>query len=240
MKRSIVIGLATAIFMGLFAGYAAAGVGEVGAPAPAATDSATDDVTLRRIIHFCRQVLGEDEMSEQHIEKCRELWKRWCEAHPDARICHRDHPHPCRVIGDQPSDRRCPTPHPCRTVDVVSDRCPRPVPPPCHLDSVEARELVLRHGLTIDQIRDRYCLPPDRPTDRPTDRPVDRRIDKPTDRPVDRPTDRSVPAPSDKPIDQPSDQPSDTVLDRTSDGDEAKKTDLAENDVYVRTNDADS
>ena len=159
MKRSLIVALAIGLFGTLFAGVAAAQSSVDVAPTQSdiRPDPGEDTPDIGHILRRCRHLFGEDELTDSLKERCLELWKRWCNAHPDARYCRRPdvRPHDCRIT-DRIIDRRC---HP----DVPTDR---PTDRPVDRPTVRPAD-----------------NPSDRPLVRPLDRPSDRRTDKrPTDR----------------------------------------------------------
>jgi hypothetical protein len=159
MKRALTIAVAAALFATLFSTVALAAGSSNALAASAATASVDDgsDIDVGQILRRCRLMFGEDQLTDMTKERCLELWKRWCNAHPDARVCRRfDVPPPKCRITDQVLDRRC---RPERPTDRPTDQ---PVDRP------------------VDRPSDR---PVDRPVDRPSDRPVIR-PDGPVDRPV--------------------------------------------------------
>ncbi|MBT8201715.1 MAG: PT domain-containing protein [Acidimicrobiia bacterium] len=160
MKRALIVALTVALFGTLFAGMAAAqsSVDLKPAQSDIRPDAGEDSADIGHILRRCRHLFGEDELTDSLKERCLELWKRWCSAHPDARYCRRPdvRPHDCRVT-DRVIDRRC---HPDRPTDRPVDR------PAVRPADVPADRPVVR--------------PSDAPSDRPTDkRPTDQR---PTDR----------------------------------------------------------
>lgn len=164
MKRALIVAVAIGLFGTLFAGMAVAQSSADVAPAPShiRPDPGEDTPDIGHILRRCRHLFGEDELTDGLKERCLELWKRWCKAHPDARYCRPDvRPHDCRIT-DRIIDRRC---HPDVPTDRPSDRpTDRPTARPAD-------------------------IPADRPVVRPADPPSDRRTDKhPTDK---HPTDRT-------------------------------------------------
>ena len=169
MKRTLIAAVTAALFATSLVGVAVAETTDA-APLHTEVRDTSDAPDIGHILRRCRRLFGENELSESLKKRCLELWKRWCNAHPDARYCRRPDvkPHDCRIT-DRVLDRRC---HPVRPHDRPTDRpTDRPVDRP-----------VIRPN-------DR---PLDRPSDRPTDRPKDRVTDRVRDRQVDRVTDRVV------------------------------------------------
>lgn len=121
MKRTLTIALTAALFASLFGGLAAAQT-VAADPAPTARVVADggDGPDVASILRRCRHLFGEEELKASVKERCFNLWKRWCDAHPDARYCRRPdvRPHDCRIT-DRVIDRRC---HPHRPVPAPTDR----------------------------------------------------------------------------------------------------------------------
>ncbi len=159
MKRALIAATAAALFATTLAGGAVAETNDA-APARVEVGDTSETPDVRHILRRCLHLFGERELSESLKERCLELWKRWCQAHPDARYCRRPDvkPHDCRIT-DRVADRRCVRPHD-RPTDRPGDR---PIDRPT-------------------------VRPKDRPNDRPGDRPIDRPTVRPKDRPKDRPT----------------------------------------------------
>ena len=158
MKRALIIAVTAALFSTALAGMALGQSVDRQAPARAELQADGGDTPdIGHILRRCRHLFGEDQLTDRLKERCLELWKRWCNAHPDARYCHRPDPkpHDCRIT-DRVIDRRC---FPDRPTDRPTDR-------------------------PVDRPHDR---PSDRPVDRPVDRPTDRPVDRVTDRPVEGP-----------------------------------------------------
>jgi hypothetical protein len=154
MKRAMTIAVAAALLATMFGSVAYAANDRAAVTDTVVRDVDAADVNVEQVLRRCRHLFGEDELTDMTKERCLELWKRWCNAHPDARLCRRidTPPHDCRIT-DRVIDRRC---RPDRPVDRPTDR-------------------------PVDRPTDR---PVDRPTDRPVDRPTDRPVDRPSDRPV--------------------------------------------------------
>jgi len=122
MKRALTIAVAAALFATLFGSVAlATGPNDVvAASGTVAIGDDVQDVDVESILRRCRHLFGEDQLTDTTNERCLELWKRWCNAHPDARLCRRsDVPPPDCRIADRVLDRRC---RPDRPVDRLSDR----------------------------------------------------------------------------------------------------------------------
>ena len=156
MKRALIFAVSAALLSTALAGVAFAQSADTEVPVRTELRSDGGDAPdIGHILRRCRHLLGEDQLTDRLKERCLELWKRWCEAHPDARYCRRPDPkpHDCRIT-DRVVDRRC-LPHrpTVRPVDRPKDR-------------------------PVDR-------PIDRPVDRPEDRPVDRVLDRPIDGPPD-------------------------------------------------------
>lgn len=202
MKRALVATLVTSLFVTLLGGIASAEVlrDSVGP----STDRVVleergdvEDAGFRNVLRRCRRVLADEAPSADAVEKCREFWKRWCEAHPNSRLCRRpdvEPPRYCRIIidrvgdGDEISDRlweKCAevwkrwckaNPEKCREVwkrwceaHPASRACP-----PSDFDPPDCR-IVDR---ATDRVPDRLCpVPIDPPVDPPTDPPKCRIID---------------------------------------------------------------
>ena len=159
MKRALTIAVAAALFATLFSTVALAAGSSSTLAASAATVSADDgsDIDVGPILRRCRLMFGEDQLTDMTKERCLELWKRWCNSHPHARVSRRFDvpPHEFRVT-QRVLDRRC-------RPDLPTDR---PIDRPA------------------DRPADR---PVDRPSDRPVDRPSERPVigpEGPEDRPV--------------------------------------------------------
>lgn len=250
MRRAIVVAVSTALLMTLFGGVAAANSSIDGDATEA--DSVVridDDVEASHIWKRCRHLFGDEDLTAVAKERCRQLWKRWCEAHPDSRRCHRpDPPPPPPPCYDRLTDHRC-IPIPCLSVDRLVDR--RCIPNPCLIDQLADRLCIPDPCRIADLAADRVCVPdpclradgilpcvPD-PCLRadgiitcvpdPTEVPKVRPIDRPVDRPIDVPPDR----PSDKP---PEVRPKGRTPDRTTD----RPIDRVGNDFHLRALDADS
>lgn len=156
MKRALIVAVTAALFAGLLGGFASAqtttdATAADAAPAVRADDSGDADV--RSMWKRCRDLFGDDDLTPAAKERCIELWKRWCNAHPDARRCHRPdvRPHDCHIT-DRVVDRRCVHNRP-------SDRpTDRPVVRPSDRPSDKPVDTPPK-----DRIRDRVS---DRPTDR--------------------------------------------------------------------------
>lgn len=148
MKRTLIVALTAALFTSLFGGLASAQTNtpETVQRGPVVTGT-EDHPDIGSILRRCRKLFGEEELSASAKERCLKLWKRWCDAHPDARYCRRPdvRPHDCRIT-DRVVDRRC---HPHRPVPAPTDR-------------------------PTDRPSDR---PPTRPSDIPADRPITRPSD---------------------------------------------------------------
>lgn len=195
MKRALTVALVASLFMSLLGGIASAELlrGSVGDTTD--HDRAVqvdhrrdvDDVGFRNILRRCRRVLADNAPSADAVEKCREFWKRWCEAHPRSRLCRRtDVPPPfdCRVVIDRVVE-----------LDHVSDRlwdkCGDTWKRWCETHPEKCRELWKRWCEAHPDSR--MCPPPDidppdcRIVDRVTDRAPDRVCPVPIDPPVDPP-----------------------------------------------------
>jgi hypothetical protein len=151
MKRTLIAAVTAALFATTLAGVAVADTSDA-APARVEVRGTADTPDIGQVIRRCRRLFGEHEVKEGLKERCLELWKRWCNAHPDARYCRRPDArrHDC-LVADRVVDRRC---RPHRPHDQPTDR-------------------------PIDRPIDR---PVDRPNARPADRPNDGVRDLTTDR----------------------------------------------------------
>lgn len=160
MRRALVIAVSAALFATLFGSFAASAATNPGV-AFHSTDAAVGadqggDVHVRSIWQRCRKLMGDDELGATAHEKCVQIFKRWCNAHPRARHCRPPVPPPrCRVI-DRIVDRRC-VPDPCRITDRLTDvQCV----PPCPTDQVRDRLCPPDPCPTTDHVADRLCIPP--------------------------------------------------------------------------------
>ncbi|NNC91636.1 MAG: hypothetical protein HKN80_04005 [Acidimicrobiia bacterium] len=259
MRRVIVVAVSVALFTTLFASLAAAaptsGSGSGHADAVSRVDDG-DRVDGMSILKRCRRLLGEDELAVGAKEKCIQLWKRWCNAHPRARRCPRPKPPPPCRITDRVIDRRC-LPVPCLPADQIVDR--RCVPDPCLArDGAGDRWCDPCRVTVVDRLcipdpclaADRVCVPPPCvtedggivkcipiPTSTPTDQPLVR-PDRLERRPPDKPAEtRQKVEVLERPVDEPADSGRyDRILDRAVE----RLTDRVGNDVHARTVDADS
>ena len=152
MRRALIIAVSAALLSTALAGVAFAQSAQTEPPVRAELrNDGGDAPDTGHVLRRCRHLLGEDQLTDRLEERCLELWRRWCNAHPDARYCRRPHPQPhdCR-IADRVIDRRC---LPDRPTDRPVDR-PK------------------------DRPGER---PTDRPVDRPVDRVFDRPVEGPPD-----------------------------------------------------------
>lgn len=165
MKRVAVVALSVALFTTLIGGLASAdSANRDHAQADVVVDTVTDH-HVRSLLERCRRILGEDQLTDISYERCLELWKRWCNAHPRSHRCPQPKPppHPCKVLFDRSSD--------VRAGDAVIDRCclldrvaeirpcppPPPPPPPC-------TDVVTDRCCKIDRVTDlRHCPEPPPP-----------------------------------------------------------------------------
>ena len=196
MKRALAAALTAALLMTLLAGMASARV-EAGPDRVSVqpSDTVSDqvhDLNIRHFLYKCWRVLHSDDADPVTKRRCAEIIKRWCQSHPDSRICRQPPPPPdCRPI-DRVTDVRS------RVIaDRVTDvRC-HPIDPP-------------RPCLSADNLR--RCAPVDPPKDRPIDRPTDRPTDKPVVRPVDTPTRPTKDGIRDGATDRPKDRANDAYV----------------------------
>lgn len=130
MKRTLIAAVTAALFATTLAGVAVAETSDAAA-ARVELRGTADTPDIGHVLRRCRRLFGEHELHESLKERCLELWKRWCNAHPDARYCRRPGPHDCPVT-DRVVDRHC---RPHRPHDRPTDRpidrpTDRPVDPP--------------------------------------------------------------------------------------------------------------
>ncbi len=173
MKRTLAAALTAAVFMTLLAGMASAevAVGDESVAVRTQDSDQVHDFSIRRLLIKCYRIVHSDDADPVTKRRCAKILKRWCNSHPDSRVCRRPVPPPCDRLTD------------VRITDQITDvRCHHVPPRPCF---IAAR---VTDQLTDVQLNDR-CVPIDRPTDEPTDRPSDRPTDKPSDRPTDKPID---------------------------------------------------
>ena len=235
MRRALVLAMSTALLLSLFGGVATADSSTArDTPDADTVVRIADDVEANSIWERCRHLFGDEELTASAKERCRQLWKRWCNAHPDSRRCPRPDPPPPPPCFDRLTDHRC-IPRPCLSLDLAVDyRCiSRPclterqadrlcIPDPCRVTDVAAEPICvpdpcLRADGILPCVPDPTELPRVRPIDRPVDRPIVVPPDRPTDKPPEvRPKDRTLDRPNDRPIDR------------------------AGNDVHLRAVDADS
>ncbi|MDH3605746.1 MAG: hypothetical protein OER12_01980 [Acidimicrobiia bacterium] len=157
MKRALVVALSVAVLTTLFGGLASADPVTTVRPDTETVHDRSMDDAAQSLMQRCRRLLGEDELADISYERCVELWKRWCKAHPRTRRCPRPDPppRPCKVTdrvidrclpckvtdSRRPCPEPPPPPPPCKITDAVTDvRCdpcratdalrPCPIPPP--------------------------------------------------------------------------------------------------------------
>ncbi len=173
MRRAIVIAVTAALFTSLFGGLAAAESPPGASHSSVAQVEDTRDADRAGIWKRCRRLLGDDELTDVAKERCIELWKRWCQAHPRARFCPKPvpPPPPCPAaevrVGircvpcfsvDALSYRPC-LPDPCRVLEAaVVWPCP---PDPCRVVEGDVVRMCLPDPCRIiDGDAVRLCVPP--------------------------------------------------------------------------------
>jgi hypothetical protein len=168
MKRAMTIAVAAALLATLFGSVAYAANDRAAVTDAVVRGEDAADINVGQVLRRCRYLFGEDELTDMTKERCLELWKRWCNAYPETRLCRRVNglPHDCRLT-DRVIGRRC---RPDRPVDRPTDRpVDRPTDRP------------------VDRPSDRPVISPAGPEDRPVVGPpetadLDRIRDRDTDK----------------------------------------------------------